>query len=362
MPDIDNFSDMAEESGAELTIGFEVEYPTIDESEGDEKFISEGRSSNRLRRSNWRGEGEMTYDATVGAEIVTQPMDVEDGPQVYSAIIEEAENMGYPHQPTGIMTGNTAGLHIHISSISRQKAKRLYEMSCEPWMHVFCCSSVVQARGPKLPVFRGGSYCRLGWEENGRYDVVNGRGGGRYEWRLPEPMTEENFQHVTRFLKLFAYDEDVAEEYAKHVLRTREDEITSIIRAQVIGIPTDFESLPLVSQSSAPESESFFERIDSTMNTPRIYRVTIDGRDYYAFEAQQDQADDRWMVGGFGTPVIEFDSETVIHADTLELCEEPDEREEVIEAITDRDSCLNHDEIKETPATKTLKDVMVKSF
>ena len=367
------FSEYSDLSNCGLRLGVEIEFPAND---GSEPLTAPGESTNdfcdeaRHGSNRWRDHsdfGVMHYDGTVGAEIVNpDPLQPVDAVNFYDETLELAEaEYGKVFEPTGMMKGgSTAGLHIHLSPLSEDKAKRLAKMSKKPWMQVFACTSVAQTGSPEMPVFRGENYCNLVDSLRGsRYNAVNHRSGDHYEWRLPEPMTPQHFRHLMKFLNIFEDDPDAAEDFAKWCLRRREDEITSILRAKTIGVPTDFDSLPLVSRSRHPETERFYNDVNRASGLPYIYRVTYEGQDFYAFDTANDEYEDReWRVGGFGYEPVEFTVDTVFYADDLSIIEDEEVVDPVRDAVSNRAEYQSHGDRNETEATKTLKDVLDKDF
>jgi hypothetical protein len=296
-------------------LGLEVEYPI---STG-ERFCHRGAKSRDLHREmdseGWRpSDGSLHWDGTVGAEIVSDPLAPPEADTWYRAVIEEVEgDWNRDYEPTGLLTdhGSSAGMHIHLSPIERSAAETLAQWSSESWLQVFVCSSVVGGSEPHYGVFRD-NYCQLSTSVRGsRYNVVNSRAGeGHYEWRLPEPMTEEHFSHVAEFLKLFIEDSPAsAKEYVFDLFEREETVLTSVQRADAVGL--DQVGSTELTRDPHPQSEDYFTTIQDDSDAPRIYHVRHpDGR-YYAFESSQNTVfqDPRGRM---------CDRDTVVEADTLQ--------------------------------------------
>lgn len=333
---------------SDLTIGIEVEYPGMNDS--DEKFVNRGRSTNDLSDIPWPSSigGRAVYDGTVGLEVVSDQLDLADATNWYKDVIEHVEEEhNEMHQPVGLMDGSTAGLHIHLSSLSREQARELYEISTTPWAKVLFCSSIaMDGESAAWPVFRGGSYCRMNFDSSGRYDCLNSRGGGHYEWRMPEPMVGEHMEIVVKFLRLFEQSPEAAREYAQEVLDDADDRITSIRRAEAVGM--DIDEVPTVSREPHPESESFFEEVADSWHAPEVYRINRDDGDYYLFNSD--------MEGTLEIAGEEIRTNGVVFAGTLE----PVEDSERVNDIQRSYQRHGHDEIRETEATNELKKIVKK--
>jgi len=366
----DPFAEYSKISDSKLRVGVEVEFPELDDDK--ESLTSPGVQSNEFQSkadsygwpSSW---GEMHYDGTVGAEIVNpEPLELVDAHSFFAETIEIAEEeFGAIYEPTGMLKGgSTAGLHIHLSSLTDTQAKKLAEFSKQPWMQVFACTAVAETGSPDMPVFRGERYCNLVDDLHGsRYNVVNARGGGHYEWRLPEPMTPTHFNHICTFLRIFEDDPEQAKEYVMHVLQSKEDDVTSIARAKKIGVPTDFDNIPLVSRSQHPQTESFYNDISRGSGTPHIYRVTYEGQEFYAFDTENEDIEQRtYRVGGVGYQPVEFGVDSVFYADDLSEADDEDITDPILSAVENRAEYQSHGDRNETEATKTLKKVLDKDF
>lgn len=337
---------------SDLKIGIEVEYPIAD---GD-PMKNEAKSSSSLYRSvnsdGWPLRGRATNDPSVGLEVVCDPaLNVDDVPQWYKECIEYIEEeYNEKYAPTGMLHGNTAGLHTHISPLDFEEAELLHEWSSEPWMQVFACSSVCEDEAPYYRVFRD-NYCRLNQAVDGgdRYAVVNerSRSRGHYEWRLPEPMTLEHIDHLMNFLKLFKYDPEKAKEYAMEVLE-KEDDITSIQRAEAIGVDLSFGDRGGVTRNAAEQTEGFWDDVLDDESAPYIYRVDIpDEGSFYAFESRRDSS---FTVNG-----VRFDRDTVLRADSLTTVGNHTTLYDAVQQTLE-----NRNGPRPKEATKYLKDVMKK--
>lgn len=241
--------------GEEVRIGVELEYPKMF---GDEKFKKFGKFTNAstgIPQDDWASSGEITYELignqTYGTEIRTPngglPIDeVEDW---YRGVLNEfAEKTGKRMEPVGLMSGTTAGLHTHISPLSREQAQTLCDFSKEPWMWVFACSTLAEGHAlnedqPVATVLRSklaeeapySNYCRMKYGGSHSF-VVNRRFDDHHEWRLPEPMTTEHFEILMEFIRRFIEDPDRAENFARSLVSSGDERLTSIRRAKEIGV------------------------------------------------------------------------------------------------------------------------------
>lgn len=334
-----------------LSIGIELEYPRVG---GGEKFVGRGQGSDELRRniaSVGRRDANPVYDGTVGLEVVSDVLALEDAHTWYADVLDfirDEHNERY--QPTGLMSGgSTAGLHIHISELSERQARELYEISQEPWAQVLFCSSIAMEGGqPTWPVFRGGSYCRLNYDTR-RYDVVNSRGRGHYEWRLPEPMTREHVEVLQEFLRAFEQSPEAAREYGQRVLDEGDERITSILRAEAVGM--DISDIPVVKREPHPEDpEHLFEEMDGVWYLPEIHQVEYNDTGYYVFDTEMEG---EWEVSG-----VEFAHDSVLIADELEELNDPGLAEEIRRAFEARHR--SDGPARETEATHELKKIVKK--
>lgn len=337
-------------SDSELTVGIEIEYPRVG---AGEQLVSAGRSSNELQ-SNFHEppgfSGSGVYDGTVGLEIVSNELPVEDVPQFYGEAIEyTTEEFGAQYQPTGLMSGgNTAGTHVHISPLTRSEARQLFEMSQTPWMQVLFCSSIAaESDTVTWPVFRGGRYCRMNnGEWSDRYNCVNHRRNGHYEWRMPEPMIIEHAEILARFLSLFKQDPDLAAQYAQELLDEADERITSIRRAEEVGM--DIDEVPEVRRSRADDDpENFYETVADSWSMPEIYTVRYGGDDFYLFDTRIDAE--------FEAEGVRVHTSDVLYADSLDPAA-PRIADEVHQAYRQR----SQNDIRETEATNTLKEIVKK--
>lgn len=339
-----------DEYESDLQIGLEVEYPAKDPE--DELFIDRGRPTNSLQSEMSELPphigGRPVYDGTVGLEIVSNVLNIDEAPNWYRDVLDYVrEDWNTEYQPTGLMsTGNTAGLHMHLSELSRREAEDLFEISQTPWAKVLFCSSIAMSEDSAVwPVFRGGQYCRMNLGTN-HYDCINDRGAGRYEWRLPEPMTPEHLDIVVRFLKLFDYSTEKAIEYAQEVLDEGDDRITAIKRAEAVGM--DIEEVPTVERERYAGDDSFFDMVRNTWAAPEIYHVEYLGEHYYVFDSEIDAT----IEAG----PIEFHPEDVVRASSLEAVENDELADEVRTAFRRR----NEGSPRETEATEELKKIVKK--
>ena len=346
---------------SELMVGPEIEYPRAESP--DELLSEKGRSSSSLE-SEVQHEGGLetfnTYsecDPSVGLEVnAGSPMSLDQLYSWYNNVINEVESRFETlFQPTGDIRGNTAGLHIHISSLSEREARRLYGMSQAEWAQVFFCSSVTSNDvSTSAPVFRGGSYCNLdnppSQPGGHRYDCVNHRGDGHWEWRLPEPMLPEHTELVAEFLRLFEQNPDAAATYAKELLENGDERITSIRRAEEIGLVV--RDMNEILRTPFEESESFFHEIEEDLAAPEIYRASIEDGEYYLFDTEL-SSEIEYEVRG-----ARFTSSDVLRADTLERIEDS-ELEQTVESAY-RQYCNETQVQNENENTDYLKEIVKK--
>lgn len=301
-------------SSTELNLGIELEYPK--RSPGDEKFSSRGENTRSEQESisslPLRLEANPVYDGTVGLEVVSEQISPVDAENWYRDVVDYVEaEYNAMYEPVGILkNGNTAGAHIHISPLSEDQARRLYEISQQPWAKVLFCSTIANGEdGAAWPVFRGGRHCRMEFRGS-RYACVNERrGDGHYEWRLPEPMSPEHMGIIAKFLYIFEADPDVAIQYAQELLDDGDERITAIKRAEAVGM--DIDNVPSVTRAEAPDDpENFYSKVADSWHLPTIHRVRTEGTDYYILESE---IEDTFKVSG-----IEFSDGDVLYADSLE--------------------------------------------
>lgn len=334
-----------------LSVGLEVEYPTM--GSNDEYLVSRGRQSNELQSRVGgmpAGLGRATYDGTVGLEVVSDVLDVSDGAGWYKEVINHLESdYDAPFQPTGLLSsGSTAGLHIHLSSLDDSEARELYEISQTPWAKVLFCTSIASGDdGVTWPVFRGGRYCQMDSNLAGsRYNCVNSRRGGHYEWRMPEPVAPEHIDIVMKFLDFFHQDPEIARDYAQELLDDADDRITAIQRAEEVGM--DINGIPSVERSPATtDPADFYDAVSDGWHLPEIYRVEYDGEEYYTFETD--------LIGSFEAAGVSFGYDSVLVADSLEPVDEA-LRQEVRNAFEARRTDNN----RQTEATEELKKIIKK--
>lgn len=337
--------------GSDLSIGLEVEYPGMNTS--DELYVNRGRGTNNIQRDiNGMPHhigGRPVYDGTVGLEVVSDVLSPHDVTGWYEDVIDyiEAEyNTGY--QPTGLMAnGNTAGLHVHLSNLTETQARDLYEMSQEPWMKVLFCSSIANHNGEATwPVFRGGRYCEMSFDD-GHYSCVNYRGSGHYEWRMPEPMTPGNVEIMMRFLDLFDEDPDLARQYAQEILDSGDDRLTAVRRADATGM--DLTGEPTVAQEPAnSDPEEFYETVANEWAAPNIYTVRVEDSEFYLLDSD---LNGEVPVNGEQVP-----ANSVLYADTIDPVEDEALLDDVRTAFQRRHASNN----RETEATEELKKVIKK--
>jgi hypothetical protein len=175
---------------------------------------------------------------------------------------------------------------------------------------------------------------------------VNSRRGGHYEWRMPEPMHPEHVEILSKFLAFFHEDPSIARDYAQELLDDADDRITSIKRAEKVGM--DLAGIPTVQREPIPESESFFEAVRSGWGYPEIYQVTLDGERFYIFDSQ--------LEGEFEVNGVSFRPSDVLWADSLDVVTDSELIDDARRAYNMRDQ----DGGRTTEATDELKKIMKK--
>lgn len=340
-----------------LKLGIELEWPLM---EHGKPMVSRGYNSDNLRTSMGplpsSLDANKVYDGTVGLEIVSSPIDVADADDWYYEVVEYVKdeyNAGF--QPTGLLAnGSTAGAHVHISPLTESQAQRLADLSQEPWMKVLFCTSIAldEDETATWPVFRGGDYCRPGYvghhnsRDESHYRCVNRRADTHYEWRMPEPMEPENVTILARFLSLFEQSEELAIEYAQELLDSGDDRITSVKRAEKIGM--DIEDVPQVEREPVPETADFFGTVREGLMYPEIHTVQHDGDFFYVLDSQHS-----YVTGvEVGNEEVRFSANDVLYADTLEQADD-DIGDEVMRMYNRVENTF-----RETEATKTLKQIV----
>lgn len=351
-------------SASDLRIGVEIEYPRAPDF--DQKMTSFGMWSGRLR-DRVRDEGlpstiggRPVHDGTVGLEVLspdTSPMGgmaLGDAPKWYADVIEYIEDeYNEPFAPTGIMNDSTAGLHLHLSPLTRDQAEALYEISTTTWGKAMFCSSVASdEHNDDWRVFRGREYCSFPGSvidhEGGRnhYACVNYRGSDHYEWRMPEPVDPAHFELIVKFLRLFEQDTEEAIQYAQETLDAGDDRVTAIRRAEAVGM--DIEDRPSVRREPAGGTDDFYQEVEDAWGLPEINTVEFGSDSFYLLESRLD--------GEFEAAGVTFQANDLLYADTLESVEDPALRDEVRRAYNRR----GDGEINESEVTDVVKDIVKK--
>lgn len=232
-------------------IGIEVEYP-IAQSE-ELRMKKRGRISNDLferieleDRDSWYYGGHVYEDCTIGAEIPSHVMNPDQMALWYKNTLDRVERYyGYPHEPCGVVEGDvgktTAGLHVHLSTLSEADARWLHNISEESWFQAFICTSVtddyknVFRKGgttlPRSKLSEGESTPRTSPVRKVR------RSNGHYEWRLPEPMTREHMELFEEFfVQLRDNGTESAENFVRDLMNDADERVTSIARAKEVGV------------------------------------------------------------------------------------------------------------------------------
>lgn len=331
-----------------LTVGVEVEYPVSQEHHptmSRPAFGSFDLHSDLERDFGHRlhNGGEITYDGTVGLEVVSDRLDVDRAAQWYGETLYEVSKYK-SHEPTGSLTGrgSTAGLHIHLSELSPEKARELARISREPFMQVFACTSLTENR--TMSLFRGDNYCYIDEFDSGRYSVVHSCAGtGHWEWRLPEPMTEEHFALLMEFLSRFKDDTADAARWVRELVEAGDDRLTSVKRAKAIGIePTKDDddddepeqpdhNVSRTFSDASGEAADFYHDVERDSHMPYIYRVSDPEGDLYAFYSNNYNPAEQFHVS-LPNSIIEFQTDSVLRCKDLEEAS-PERREPARDAV-----------------------------
>lgn len=310
----------------DFQVGVEVETPTLPHG-GSDPMRSYGQKSSHLesvlraevgegnRDYGWPHGGRITSDISVGTEIVSGPgsndlggIPIEEASGWYEDTLETI-NAYEQHVPVGLIntSNQTAGLHIHFSHPDTEEvhdfAEWLYNRSAEDdWLRVFACSSIADQHGNQTAqVFRGDRHVKFNGFGRDRPNAVSikNRASGHYEWRMPEPMTVENFELLMEFLMRAADDRDAAVEWASELVYGGDSRLTSIQRARATGVdsfepPTTIDGLQVV-RGSSTDTHAFHDAVFNRSDMPFIYRIyTEDGRyaeTYYLLASHTDPAD-----------------------------------------------------------------------
>lgn len=220
-------------------IGIEFEYPI-----GHPRRPVNGETSRDLYTelggsgSTWSlthaPDGTMTSDH-VGAEITSPILDLHSQEPEYwhAETIEFAEELGYPFAATGLGDTNF-GMHLHLSELLNSQAAALHDMSQEPWMKLFVCTSM---RKDSLDSWRRGGVNSSSFSTDfggSKFtsllpDRSYGSESGHYEWRLPEPMLPDQFGAVLHFLRLLEVEgQDEARSYAKGLVDSLDNRLAFV--------------------------------------------------------------------------------------------------------------------------------------
>ena len=353
------------------TVGIEVEYPTVQRgTRATFKNKAEGSFGleEEVRRRDLPGRADPTYDGTVGLEVVSDQLDISNAGGWYRDVLRDLATFD-PHEPCGLLSGrgSTAGLHIHFSQATNSQARRLAQVSRQPWMQVFACSSITENNHK---VFRD-NYCRIDDYDAGRYSVVHScAGSGHYEWRLPEPMTHEHFHLLMEFLDEFMVDQENAIRWAKSLVNDGDDRLTSVKRAKEVGlkdlespdleyrdwtvrrgIPHEIESSPM---NTMNEAEQFYDDVRWDSHMPYVYTVTDpEGKNYFVFKTNNYSTNQTFSTGEWSFNVDDvfrlYDSGEIARARSFD----PETGREAI-----RENDRNNSGPVETPATDLLREVM----
>lgn len=210
------------------TVGIEFEVPLMGSGpEGAETAAQADRLYSDARdeyNQRWPHGGRVQSEHT-GIEIPSEQLDLHDDPTAwYRSTIQTIDEMGYEFVPTGYGQ-DQFGLHHHISQLEREKAEAFEEVAEEPWLKVFCCTSI--NRNSADP-----------WRHYGhRLIPARGRRGqGHYEWRLPEPMEPEQHELVIEFLRTMetvGAEEAIA--FAKEKVETFDQRLGAINRYETLA-------------------------------------------------------------------------------------------------------------------------------
>lgn len=341
--------------GSDLYVGVEIEYPMS--YEPDTTFRRPGQYSGNIRdemqrdyggRREYPG-GTIDRDGTAGLELTSRASyDTERLFEWFCDAIAELHNDYAAYEPCGISGpggGSTFGQHLHISPLTRDEARGLYELSMEPWFRTFACSSVVNSpteeeqRHNTYQVFRR-SYCGMSFNDETRggnqcvtlcewQDSEHER--GHWEWRLLEPITPEHFGIVMRFIELLRQEgPEEAGNYARTFVANACPALTAFRRAEACNLIEEEDdrnwSLSRVPYEGTDESEELYQDLVQSPFTPYVYQVRCDDESYYGFYSESHDDD-------YEFPAVHFDEHLsvtdVIDAETLELVDDDETADNV---------------------------------
>jgi hypothetical protein len=242
-------------------IGVELEVPFTPENQpkGKSKGVPSDVTvtDNELHRPSAGGEITNELISTKPAREYGLEIRTPDGGIDLSAIRrwyrrawnEVEDRFGREIEPTGFFGDGTAGLHVHLSPLNESQADSLFELSKDPYVQVFCSSSVAgftpdEGKKRDIPVVRPGGHCQLPDKRRNNHDCCVNKhrsgGEGHYEWRLPEPMPPEHFDKLKHFLVAFLeIGPRKARNYAEREVKDGSDTITAIRRAR--NVADDFD-------------------------------------------------------------------------------------------------------------------------
>lgn len=309
-------------------------------------------------------------DPTVGTEIVSGPepgqtggISTERARTWYRDSIDIASGEhGFAHEPCGRIDkgSSTAGLHLHLSPLSIEQAQDLYRLCEEPWFKVFVCSSITDDEDqPYLNVFRN-AYVNFNGLERGHHGAVNfvNPDEGHWEWRLPEPMTEDHFDLLMEFLDRWRDNRTAGREWARDLVMDGDDRITAYQRLDAINFSFEDESeyvdvtVARVPSTLGSDSEQFFWTVYESAEYPFIYRAaTDDGREYYVFESHTNSS--TFELDEYG---VTIDSDTIIDAESLAPASDPPV--EAIQSRMEDPVPVEPDEPVRSEATSVLEEVV----
>jgi len=367
-----NYTDMPDENPSPLRVGVELEWPRSADEYGP-TMTQKGRGSRGLYRAlsddqgttDLTAGGRATTDPSVGTELVSGPREgrlggitTDEARGWYDSMLDLGRQYDYAHEPVGIMedgSGSTAGLHIHISEWTTEQARALYEVSFEPWMQVFACSSLVEENNTlNASVFRGTRFCKNTYDME-RYSVVHSVDptAGHWEWRLPEPMGPDHFDLLMEFLERFHNDQSDAIEFAQDMVYSADERLTSIRRASAMSdgifVPIDVSNTYILRHPvQDDDGREFYNAVQHNSTAPYIYRVDMDDESYYAFNSPEL---DTFHVEGFG----EFSTEAVVHGEDLEPVDDSSIYDRIEAAMSEKISPQN--DVETSDATDVLREV-----
>lgn len=383
MPDNDTYETEPQGVSGSGVVGTEIEYPIAPNNETT--FTEPGQYSGNIRDTLRREfewpNAQVGNDPTAGVEVRNiEPVSPMRLAEWYEESISKMKRVA-AFEPTGYANGSgnasSFGLHIHISPLTEEQARGLFNLSQEPWFKPFVCTSIVSGNEETYQVFRN-RYCpmNINTGPHSSNDCVTyvenipDQNGDHWEWRLVEPMTIENFKLLMRFIEILQTEGiEAAGEYAKHFVQSADTRVTSIRRASEIGLVEQLqdedeqvviERAPYATSDNV-ESEAFFESVVNNVYAPYIYHVTQGDNHYYALFSESFENERTFRLesddGVFDE--VELRANGVVNAETLDIITDSNTVEQVQQHVEDHRNSIETD----NDATKTEEtDAIVRAL